>query len=330
MTHDPGETANTNTDLFELSSGVKTWMAQYSGPLKSVRLPTGLLHLFGLTSAPVAPPVGWFQFAIVNGDLEVINSSGTNILTGGTSAFLGLSDTPASYSGQALKLCRVNAAATALEFTATGDITHHSYPFGHRSETTIADPASPQFGDRETVLHYPGWTLSRNSGIGQGVPGFYTFDFAEELDATALVRTSYCEVGPNVEEGDAIVLDLRMAIPEGFTGWGANGIVIRHRLFSGPGAGSPLDTARIDLDVFDPAAALDTVAANVNRSKGSDVADDVGYVDLQLTQAQLGGITNPHGPGDILHIRITCFGLFGLGGAWMPGFRLGRLSAYFA
>lgn len=37
---------------------------------------------------------------------------------GGGGAFIGLSDVPASYSGQGSKLVRVNAGATALEFTA--------------------------------------------------------------------------------------------------------------------------------------------------------------------------------------------------------------------
>ena len=36
----------------------------------------------------------------------------------GVSTFLGLSDTPASFSGEATKFARVNAGETALEFIA--------------------------------------------------------------------------------------------------------------------------------------------------------------------------------------------------------------------
>lgn len=40
--------------------------------------------------------------------------------TGGTTTFTGLTDTPASYTGEALKVVRVNAGETALEFVAAG------------------------------------------------------------------------------------------------------------------------------------------------------------------------------------------------------------------
>ena len=39
---------------------------------------------------------------------------------GGSSTFLGLSDTPDIYTGQALKGTRVNAGETALEFFTLG------------------------------------------------------------------------------------------------------------------------------------------------------------------------------------------------------------------
>ncbi len=45
-------------------------------------------------------------------DITALESGGG----GGASAFLGLTDTPASYSGAALQGVRVNAGATALEF----------------------------------------------------------------------------------------------------------------------------------------------------------------------------------------------------------------------
>lgn len=46
-------------------------------------------------------------------DWQIFGASGSG---GGSSTFTGLSDTPASYSGDALKVVRVNAGETALEF----------------------------------------------------------------------------------------------------------------------------------------------------------------------------------------------------------------------
>ena len=52
------------------------------------------------------------------GDIQsAINSHDHTFATG---SFLALSDAPNSYSGQALKLVRVNAGANALEFTTSG------------------------------------------------------------------------------------------------------------------------------------------------------------------------------------------------------------------
>ena len=63
------------------------------------------------------------------GIMEWKNSSGswTTFGTGGgSSTFIGLTDVPASYASQALKVVRVNAGETALEFftlgAGTGDV----------------------------------------------------------------------------------------------------------------------------------------------------------------------------------------------------------------
>ena len=132
----------------------------------------------------------------------------------------------------------------------------------------------------------------------------------------------------STEEGVAVELNFRTQIPETFSGWGANGIVLRHRIFIGAGAGSALDTGAITLEVYDPTTASDTVAVTVTRSKGANVADDTGYVDLQITKAALDGMSNTFGAGDMLHLRIELFGLFGVG-VHEPTFRCGRLSAHF-
>lgn len=59
---------------------------------------------------------------------QVLTSDGTDISwedsISGVSEFTGLNDVPNSYSGQALKYVRVNAASDALEFTTTSPVTN--------------------------------------------------------------------------------------------------------------------------------------------------------------------------------------------------------------
>lgn len=67
-----------------------------------------------IASQPVTAPV------VAAGSFQVLACDGTNVRTptaAAVTAFLGLTDTPSSYSGQALKALRVNAGANALEFT---------------------------------------------------------------------------------------------------------------------------------------------------------------------------------------------------------------------
>ncbi|AID16849.1 hypothetical protein vBDshPR2C_34 [Dinoroseobacter phage vBDshPR2C] len=54
---------------------------------------------------------------LVNGELQELPSGDTLPGSGGASAFTALSDTPADFTGQALKAIRVNSGETALEFT---------------------------------------------------------------------------------------------------------------------------------------------------------------------------------------------------------------------
>lgn len=203
------------------------------------------------------------------------------------------------------------------------DLTHHSYPFGVRRDTR-QEPPHPSFVDEETLVHYPGWTIAENDANVE----FHVFGFDEELDATSSHRTSYWQVAVSTEEGVAVQLNFRTQIPETFSGWGANGIVLRHRILIGAGLGSPLDTGTITLEVFDPTTPVDTAEITVLRSKGADVVDDAGYVDLTVTKAQLDSMTNPFGAGDMLHVKVELFGVFGLG-VHQPTFRVGRLSTHF-
>lgn len=62
----------------------------------------------------------------------------------GASAFIDLTDVPASYAGQALKMVRVNAAQTALEFVTGGSGgTVNTIVEGDNVTVDATDPANP-------------------------------------------------------------------------------------------------------------------------------------------------------------------------------------------
>jgi hypothetical protein len=58
-----------------------------------------------------------------SGDIEITGGGG-----GGSSTFLGLDDTPNSYTSQALKLLRVNSGGTAIEFFTSNFLTSETDP----------------------------------------------------------------------------------------------------------------------------------------------------------------------------------------------------------
>lgn len=99
-TADPGPFQYYGTDLF----GERGWFGSFGA--------SGLQHSAGLVPDPGDTP----------GTTRFLREDGQWITGGaGATTFLGLSDTPSSYSAQALKVVRVNAGETALEFvTATG------------------------------------------------------------------------------------------------------------------------------------------------------------------------------------------------------------------
>jgi len=333
MAHDPGEPNSTNTDIYEKAIGTaRLWVAQFSGPLRAFRLPTGLLDLFGLTQTPALPPAGWYRFSVLNNVIRLLDSSGADILGGGgAAAFLGLTDTPASYVGQGLLGVRVNAGETALEFAATvgsEDITHHAYPQWIRRDFANHVEGGSQFFDRESLLHYPGWTLGEQDTTSQGGNTNAMHTAGEELDGRATSRrTSFYKVlALTTEEGWNPLYDLRIAVPNSFTAWGADGIILRHKIAQA--GGQATDTGVIRIDVYDPSAASDTSAANASRTRtGAEAADTV-YQDLQITGATLNALSPGFSAGEMLHLRIDLSGAF-VAGAGYPTFHLGRLSAYF-
>lgn len=223
-------------------------------------------------------------------------------------------------------------AGTLIELGAGGSgasLVRHSYPWPLRRDFASHTEGSFGFFDRESVIHWPGWTLTQQDEASTSGNNAIAWGYGEELDGTTSRRTTYFQFTVNTEETYFPEFDLRCAIPEDFTTWDTNGLVLRCRITLGAGgAGSALDTGQVTIEVFDPTTASDTVVATASRSRTAADADETGYVDLQITGATLNAITNPHAAGDMLHMRITLDGDFGWG-ANTPTIRLGRLSAHF-
>lgn len=115
------KTGSSLADLTTRSAGDLT-----SGTLPDARFPATLPAANGsnLTSLD---PYALQQRGATNGQALVWSTANSRwqpgTVSGGSSTFLDLTDTPASYSGQANKYVRVNGAETALEFTSgTGGI----------------------------------------------------------------------------------------------------------------------------------------------------------------------------------------------------------------
>lgn len=106
------------------------------------------------------------------------STAGGNAL-GGVSTFVALSDVPSSYSGQALKLLRVNAGETAVEFVTA--------PYAQNSFETIAvsgesDVVADSSTDTLTLANGTGMTIATNASTDT-----ITFSVA----ATAVTPGSY-------------------------------------------------------------------------------------------------------------------------------------------
>jgi len=292
LTHRLTETRDTNTDIFELRLGVRTWLGQWSGPQKALRIATGLLDLMLLTVAPANPPTGWARFHILNNVVKVINPSGTDLLA----------STIAAAGGQ--------------------DLTHHAYPWSTKEEGTFGLDTEYKWGQ---------WSIAQLDLNDAGASTIPTPPVAEELDGLSPSRrTTFVKVADlNTEEGNIAIFDMRMAVPEAFTTWGANGIILRHKIDADGAAGDGTDTGTVQVAVYDPSTGSETVAESTTRTVANDEAADTVYQDVQITGATLNGMTNPLAAGNMIHLRITCSGAF-VQGLSAPSFWLGRLSAYFA
>jgi hypothetical protein len=73
----------------------------------------------------------------LNDEVSIIDWVATGSVSGGSTSFTGLTDTPGSYSGNANKVVIVNSAGTALEFIATSSFGGGGSGGGIRSKQTI-------------------------------------------------------------------------------------------------------------------------------------------------------------------------------------------------
>ena len=211
-----------------------------------------------------------------------------------------------------------------------GDIgTIHSYPWLLRRDTGNHAEGSAGFYDRESLFHFPGWTIGEDTGDQDNTNSMVTG--GEEKDGGVDRRTSFFKIDLlNIEEGRDFILDLRIAVPQWFSAFGSDGIRLRHKIsVDAGGAGGAGDTGVARIDVYDPTTASDTSVANASRTVAGNVAGDTNYQELQITGATLDAISNNFAAGDMLHLRITLDGAFGTGGDY-PTFHIGRLSITFA
>jgi hypothetical protein len=133
---------------------------------------TGTIHLVGSTSGTVIlkpnDAAGSWTFTLPNsagsnGQVLTTNGSGVtswSTVSGGSSTFLDLTDTPSSYSGQANKLVKVNSGATALEFLDDSTITIEGVKqliYNDETDSSVYNNTSGESTALKT------WTLPVNS-----------------------------------------------------------------------------------------------------------------------------------------------------------------------
>lgn len=65
------EPRSTTSDHFESSLGVRTWLAQFSGPLKAFFLPQGILDLLDLSTKPGSPPPNRIRIYFLGSEISI-------------------------------------------------------------------------------------------------------------------------------------------------------------------------------------------------------------------------------------------------------------------
>lgn len=134
-------------------------------------LGAGTMAQVAKASSPGTPASGWgYWYNKTDGKPYFKNSSGTEYDLsggggGGATTFLGLTDTPSSYTSQGGKFVRVNTGATALEFVdapgGSGTVTSVSAGNG-MNFTTITGSGTVTMGTPSSI------TVSTTNGVSTG------------------------------------------------------------------------------------------------------------------------------------------------------------------
>jgi hypothetical protein len=160
------------------------------GASSTTRLPIGtanqVLTSNGATATWQAPASGFADPMTTRGDIiyrnssnvtarlglgsngQVLSSNGTDLIWtaaagGGATAFTGLSDTPANYTGAASRFVKVNSGATGLEFVSLSPVT----------QVTASSPLSSSGGTTPSI------TIQAATA---GQHGYMTSTYAAKLD----------------------------------------------------------------------------------------------------------------------------------------------------
>lgn len=141
----------------------------------------------GTTGAmPSTPDLGDFYLDVTNGKLYVAKTAGTWTIIAGTDTFLGLTDTPADFTGDASKILTVTTGESAVEFVSSTGINHNDFGgldsgnYLHLTATENAGLNAPE----QTIATTTGtaninWATSRNAYFvrSTGENGAVTFTF---------------------------------------------------------------------------------------------------------------------------------------------------------
>jgi len=142
-------------------------------------------------STPAAATNNYLSYDTSTGEITYTTSS--NIITGGpgggVSVFTSLTDTPANYSGEEDKYVKVNAGATALEFTDPPSATDKS----------ISIMGSAKFVLKNTTLP-DSWTAPRHSG-----GGVYAATYDQHFGIACDSATTTVYKGPSWQHGGFVV-----------------------------------------------------------------------------------------------------------------------------
>lgn len=188
-----------------------------------------------MADATTTPPAGSIGIALTGvggaGTIAAFIFPAQPASSGGVTAFTGLSDVPASYSGQALKSLRVNAGATAIEFftpaTAANVVSTYNPDLPPTSPSAYDDEFNAgsldvkwvNFGSPDTVsvtdykgyLHLTRTGTSVTGGVYQAfVPGAAAFTIACKVIGTVAAAGSNQVLLVAADSSTAFIADIGM------------------------------------------------------------------------------------------------------------------------